>query len=149
MTLRPPQSHRGHNCRIAGTIRNDTEKLNLGWRLLESKLLAAEAARRQGASFYLSFNSGEVYRYFTWALERAPSLARSRHALLLEEEARDHRVRGRVGIGDPNSNMTFQVPDQIDSTTESRHGLGIEDCPTGVEHVDALRPSAAVGAPIE
>jgi hypothetical protein len=43
MTSRPPQRDRAHNFRIVGTIRNEIEKLNLDWRPLESKLLAAEA----------------------------------------------------------------------------------------------------------
>jgi len=42
-SMTSPQRDRAHNFRIAGTLRNDTEKLNLDWRLLESKLLAAEA----------------------------------------------------------------------------------------------------------
>jgi hypothetical protein len=70
MTPRPPQSHRAHNFRIVGTIRNDTEKLDLAWRPLESKLLAAEAYEAPRRILYLRFNSGEVYRYFTLPAEQ-------------------------------------------------------------------------------
>jgi KTSC domain len=66
--MRPPspQRDRAHNFRIVGTIRNETEELNLHWQPLESKLLTAaahDAARRR---LYLRFKSGEVYRYFTF-----------------------------------------------------------------------------------
>jgi hypothetical protein len=70
MTLRPPQSDRAHNFRIVGTIRNDTEKLNLQWRRLESKLLAAETYEAHRRILYLRFHSGEVYRYFTFPAEQ-------------------------------------------------------------------------------
>jgi KTSC domain len=70
MTPRPPQRDRAHNFRIVGTIRNDTEKLNLNWRPLESKLLAAEAYEASRRILYLRFHSGEVYRYFTFSTEQ-------------------------------------------------------------------------------
>jgi KTSC domain len=70
MTSRPPQRDRAHNFRIVGTIRNEIEKLNLDWRLLESKLLAAEAYEAPRRILYLRFHSGEVYRYFTFPAEQ-------------------------------------------------------------------------------
>jgi hypothetical protein len=70
MTPRPPQSNRAHNFRIVGTIRNDTEKLILDWRRLESKLLAAAAYEAPRRILYLRFHSGEVYRYFTFTAEQ-------------------------------------------------------------------------------
>ena len=70
MTPRPPQRDRAHNFRIVGTIRNDTAKLNLEWRSLQSKLLAAEAYEASRRILYLRFHSGEVYRYFTFPAEQ-------------------------------------------------------------------------------
>ena len=70
MTPRPPQSNRAHNFRIVGTNRNDTEKLNLDWRPLESKLLAAVAYEAPRRILYLRFRSGEIYRYFTFPAEQ-------------------------------------------------------------------------------
>ncbi len=70
MTPRPSQKDRVHNFRIVGTIRNDTEKRNLDWRPLESKLLAAEAYEAPRRILYLRFHSGEIYRYFTFPAER-------------------------------------------------------------------------------
>jgi hypothetical protein len=65
MTLPPHSRNRAHNLRIAGTIRNETESLNLDWQPLESKLLAAAAYTAPRRQLYLRFQSGEVYRYFT------------------------------------------------------------------------------------
>ncbi len=70
MTLQPSQRNRGHNLRIVGTIRNETEDLNLDWQPLESKLLAAAAYDGPRQRLYLRFHSGEVYRYFTFPAER-------------------------------------------------------------------------------
>jgi KTSC domain len=70
MTPGSPQRNRAHNFRIVGTIRNDTEKLNLEWRPLESKLLAAAAYQEPRRILYLRFHSGEVYRYFTFPAEQ-------------------------------------------------------------------------------
>jgi hypothetical protein len=67
--MTPHQSNRAHNFRIVGTIPNDVERLNLDWRPLESKLLAAEAYVASRRILYLRFNSGEVYRYFTFRAE--------------------------------------------------------------------------------
>ena len=53
-----------------GTIRNETEHLNLDWRPLESKLLAAVAYVAPGRILYLRFHSGDVYRYFTFPVEQ-------------------------------------------------------------------------------
>jgi hypothetical protein len=53
-----------------GTIRNETEELNLEWQPLESKLLAAAAYDAPRRRLYLRFHSGEVYRYFTFAAEQ-------------------------------------------------------------------------------
>ena len=70
MTPRPPQRNSAHNFRIVGTIRNDTEKLNLEWRVLKSKLLAAAAHEAPRRILYLRFHSGETYRYFTFTAEQ-------------------------------------------------------------------------------
>ena len=67
---RPTQRDRAHNFRIVGTIRNEAEKLNLNWRPLESKLLAAETYEASRRILYLRFHSGEVYRYFLFSAER-------------------------------------------------------------------------------
>ena len=68
-----PPSHsqnRAHNFRIVDTIRNETENLNLDWQPLESKLLAAAAYLPSRRLLYLRFNSGDVYRYFTFPAEQ-------------------------------------------------------------------------------
>ena len=70
MTLKPPQRNRGHNFRIVGTIRNETESLNLDWQPLDSKLLAAAAYVAPRRLLYLRFHSGDVYRYFTFSAEQ-------------------------------------------------------------------------------
>ena len=70
MTPQSPQRNRAHNFRIVGTIRNETEKLKLDWRPLESKLLAAAAYDAPRRRLYLRFQSGEVYRYFTFPAEQ-------------------------------------------------------------------------------
>ena len=70
MTPRSPQTNCAHNFRIVGTIRNETEQLNLDWELLASKLLAAAAYVRPRRLLYLRFHSGEVYRYFTFPAEQ-------------------------------------------------------------------------------
>ena len=70
MTKRQPHSNRAHNFRIVGTIRNGTE-LNLDWQPLDSKLLLAAAAYVAARRLlYLRFNSGDVYRYFTFPAEQ-------------------------------------------------------------------------------
>jgi hypothetical protein len=70
MTTPPPQGNRAHNFRIVGTIRNETESLNLDWQPLESKLLAAAAYVPARHMLYLRFHSGESYRYFTFSAEQ-------------------------------------------------------------------------------
>ena len=70
MTRRSTQNNRAHNFRIVGTIRNDTEKLNLDWRPIESKLLAAVVYEAPRRILYLRFHSGEIYRYFTFPAEQ-------------------------------------------------------------------------------
>ena len=70
MTTRPPQGNRAHNFRIVGTFRNEAEDLNLDWRPLESKLLAAAAYLAPRRLLYLRFHSGDVYRYFTFPTEQ-------------------------------------------------------------------------------
>jgi hypothetical protein len=70
MTLRPPQTNRAHNFRIVGINRNETESLKLDWQPLESKLLAAAAYVAPRRILYLRFRSGDVYRYFTFAIEQ-------------------------------------------------------------------------------
>ena len=70
MTPQLPQRNRAHNLRIVGTIRNETENLNLDWQILESKLLAAAAYDAPRRRLYLRFHSGEVYRYFTFPAEQ-------------------------------------------------------------------------------
>jgi len=52
-----------------GTIRNETE-LKIDWVPVESKLLAAAAYDAPRWQLYLRFNSGEVYRYFTFPAEQ-------------------------------------------------------------------------------
>ena len=74
MRPRPPQRDRAHNLRIVGTIRNETEELNLDWRPLESKLLAAAAYDAPRRRLYLRFHSGEVYRYFTFPAKQYEEL---------------------------------------------------------------------------
>jgi hypothetical protein len=68
MTLPPPQRNRAHNLRIVGTISNDTESLD--WEPIESKLLAAAVYVATRRILYLRFNSGEVYRYFTFRADQ-------------------------------------------------------------------------------
>ena len=80
MTPRSPQTNRAHNFRIVGTIRNEAEHLNLDWQPLESKLLAAVAYVAPRRLLYLRFNSGEVYRYFTFPADE--------YKLFLEAESR-------------------------------------------------------------
>ena len=70
MRLQSPQKDRAHNFRIVGTIRNDTEELNLDWQLLESKLLAATAYDAPRRRLYLRFHGGEIYRYFPFPAEQ-------------------------------------------------------------------------------
>lgn len=70
MRPHPPQKDRAHNFRIVGTIRNETEELNLDWQPLESKLLAASAYDAPRRRLYLRFNSGELYRYFTFQADQ-------------------------------------------------------------------------------
>lgn len=70
MTPQPSQRDRAHNLRIVGTIRNDTESLNLDWLPLESKLLAAAAYVAPRRILYLRFHTGEVYRYFLFSAEQ-------------------------------------------------------------------------------
>ena len=70
MTAGPPQTNRGHNFRIVGTIQNETEILTLEWQPLESKLLAAAAYVAPRRVLYLRFKSGDVYRYFTFSAEQ-------------------------------------------------------------------------------
>ena len=65
MTVRPPQKDRVHNLRVVDTISVDTD-LELDWGPIESKLLAAAAYVAERRSLYLRFNSGEVYRYYTF-----------------------------------------------------------------------------------
>ena len=67
--MTPHQRNSAHNFRIVGTIPNDIERLTLDWRPLESKLLAAAAYVASRRILYLRFNSGEVYRYFTFSAE--------------------------------------------------------------------------------
>ena len=74
MTPRPAQTHRAHNFRIVGTIRNETEHLNLQWQPVESKLLVAAAYVAPRRLLYLRFQSGEVYRYFTFPADQYQEL---------------------------------------------------------------------------
>ena len=70
MTRHHPQTNCAHNFRIVGTNRNEAEDPNLEWQALESKLLAAVAYVAPRRRLYLRFNSGEVYRYFTFPAEQ-------------------------------------------------------------------------------
>ena len=69
MRPRAPQRDRAHNFRIVGTIRSETD-LEVDWQPLESKMLAAAAYDAPRRRLYLRFNSGEVYRYFTFPAEQ-------------------------------------------------------------------------------
>lgn len=69
MTVRSPQKDRAHNLRVVDTISNDTD-LKLDWMPMESKLLAAAAYVAERRSLYLRFNSGEVYRYYTFPVDQ-------------------------------------------------------------------------------
>ena len=70
MTIQPPQRNRAHNFRIVGTIRNEADSLNLDWQTLESKLLSAAAYVAAQRMLYLRFQTGEIYRYFTFPVEQ-------------------------------------------------------------------------------
>ena len=70
MTIQPPQRNRAHNFRIVGTIRNEADSLNLDWQHLESKLLSAAAHVAAQRMLYLRFQTGEIYRYFTFPAEQ-------------------------------------------------------------------------------
>ena len=70
MKPRPPQTNRAHNFRIVGTIQIDIESLGLDWQPLESKLLAAAAYVASPQILYLRFQSGEIYRYFTFPADQ-------------------------------------------------------------------------------
>ena len=70
MTTQSPQRNRTHNFRIVGTTGNETESLNLDWQPLESKLLAAAAYIAPRRLLYLRFQSGDLYRYFTFPAEQ-------------------------------------------------------------------------------
>jgi len=70
MTRQHPQTNRAHNFRIVGTNRNEAEDPDLEWQALESKLLAAVAYVAPHRRLYLRFQSGEVYRYFTFPAEQ-------------------------------------------------------------------------------
>jgi hypothetical protein len=72
MTIPPHQRNRARNFRIVGTIRNATEILNLDWQPLDSKLLAAVAYVARRRLLYLRFQSGELYRHFTFSAELDP-----------------------------------------------------------------------------
>ena len=91
MTLPPPQRNRTHNLRIVGTIQNDIVSLNLDWLPLESKLLAAAAYAAPRHTLYLSFRSGEVYRYFLFPADQ--------YQEFLDADSRGHyflsHIRGR------------------------------------------------------
>lgn len=70
MTPQHPQRDRAHNLRIVGTTRDEIDVRNLAWQLLESKLLAAAAYDGLRRRLYLRFNSGELYRYFTFTTDQ-------------------------------------------------------------------------------
>lgn len=70
MTIPPPQRNRAHNFRVVGTIRDEAETLSLDWLPLESRLLAAAAYIAPRRLLYLRFQSGELYRYFTFPADR-------------------------------------------------------------------------------
>jgi len=53
-----------------GTIRDETESLKLDWQPLESKLLAAAAYEASRRCLYLRFQSGDIYRYFTFPADQ-------------------------------------------------------------------------------
>jgi hypothetical protein len=98
MTTPPPQGNRAHNFRITGTIRNETESLNLDWQPLESKLLAAAAYVPARHMLYLRFNSGESYRYFTFSAEQYREfLAAESQGRYFLDHIRNHFPYERLG----------------------------------------------------
>lgn len=98
MTIQPPQRNRAHNFRIVGTIRKETESLNLDWTPLESKLLAAAAYIPPRHLLYLRFQSGELYRYFTFPAEQYQEfLAADSQGRYFLSHIRDHFPYERLG----------------------------------------------------
>lgn len=98
MTTPPPQRNRAHNFRIVGTIRNETESLNLDWQPLESKLLAAAAYVAARHILYLRFQSGESYRYFTSSTEQYQEfLTAESHGRYFLDHIRNHFPYERLG----------------------------------------------------
>jgi hypothetical protein len=71
-----------------GTIRNETELLNLDWQPLQSKLLAAVAYVAPRRLLYLRFQSGDVYRYFTFPADQ--------YHEFLEAESRGRYFLGHI-----------------------------------------------------
>jgi KTSC domain len=67
MTLQPHNGNRVHNLRIVRTISNDTD---LDWQPVESKLLAAADYVAPRRSLHLRFQSGEVYRCYTFSADQ-------------------------------------------------------------------------------
>jgi len=98
MTTPPPQRNRAHNFRIVGTIRNETESLNLDWQPLESKLLAAAAYVAARRVLYLRFHTGESYRYFTFSAEQYQEfLAAESQGRYFLDHIRNHFPYERLG----------------------------------------------------
>ena len=95
MTLPPSQKDRAHNLRIVGTISNDIESLD--WEPIESKLLAAAAYVAPRRILYLRFQSGEVYRYFTFPADQFREL--------LEAES-----KGRYFLSHIRNRFPYQKP---------------------------------------
>ena len=98
MTIPSPQRNRAHNFRIVGTIRNEIESLNLDWQPLESKLLAAAAYTTSRRLLYLRFQSGELYRYFTFpAVQYQEFLEAESQGRYFLNHIRNHFPYERIG----------------------------------------------------
>jgi hypothetical protein len=81
-----------------GTIRNETESLNLDWQPLESKLLAAAAYVAARRVLYLRFHTGESYRYFTFSAEQYQEfLAAESQGRYFLDHIRNHFPYERLG----------------------------------------------------
>ena len=97
MRPRSPQRDRAYNFRIVGTIRNDTAPLNLDWRPLDSKLLAAAAYIAPRRLLYLRFHTSDIYRYFTFPAEQYQEfLAAESHGRYFLAHIRNHFPYGHL-----------------------------------------------------
>ena len=86
MRPQPSPQNSAHNFRIMGTIGNEAEELD--WQTLDSKLLAAAAYIASRQILYLRFQSGEVYRYFTFPA--------AKYQEFLDAESHGHYFLGHI-----------------------------------------------------